>query len=89
MDELTRYADAFGVDQGRQGCWRYIFADHGHGRPGRCPGEVQWAGTYETQAGHRRRVWSCDDHLDGGRAWLERPARAAVQRAPGEHAGSR
>jgi len=75
MAELTRYADAFGVDRGRSGCWRYIYADHGHGRPGRCAGEVWWAGVYET-GGHRRRVWSCEDHLDGGQNWTRRPGRA-------------
>lgn len=48
MTELSKYADAFGVDRGRQGCWRYIYSDHGHGRPGRCPALVSWAGVYET-----------------------------------------
>jgi len=40
-----RYADAFGVDRGSAGCWRYVYADaSGAGRPGRCPGPVRWAG---------------------------------------------
>ncbi len=75
MADLTRYADAFGVDRGRLGCWRYVYSDHGHGRPGRCPAEVWWAGVYEPAEGQRRRVWSCDDHLDGGHHWRERPGR--------------
>lgn len=73
MEELTRYANAFGVELGPARCWRYIYADHGHRRPGRCPGQVQWAGMSETTDGDRRRVWSCDDHLDGGHDWFERP----------------
>lgn len=77
MNALTRYADAFGVDRGRFGCWRYIYADRGHGRPGRCPGEVWWVGVYET-GGLRRRVWSCEEHLDGGENWTRRPARATA-----------
>lgn len=76
MDELTRYADAFGVDRGRQGCWRYIYADYRHGRPGRCPGEVWWAGVYET-IGDRRRVvvrrtprrWKKLDRTSRPRRW--------------------
>jgi len=36
----ARYADAFGVDLGRWGCWRSVYADGGHGRPGRCPGQA-------------------------------------------------
>jgi len=71
---LTRYVDAFGVDQVRLGWWRYIYVDRGHGRPGRCPGEVRWARVYQTRDGDRRWVWSCDEHLDGGWDWVRRPA---------------
>jgi len=49
MDEVATYADAFGIDRGRLGYWRYIYADHGHGHPGRCPGEASWAGVRETR----------------------------------------
>lgn len=59
--ELIRYADAFGVDRGRLGCWRYVYSNHGHGRPGRCPGQVWWAGGDEPKAGERRRIWSRSD----------------------------
>ncbi len=49
MDEVTTYAAAFGIDRGRLGYWRYIYADHGHGHPGRRPGEASWAGVRETR----------------------------------------
>jgi len=75
----VRYADAFGTDRGRFGCWRYVYeattdGGGGSGRPVRCADEVQWAGWHVTQ--HQRwRVWSCDAYLDGGERWAERPGR--------------
>ncbi len=67
---VERYADAFGVDRGRDGCWRYV-PDSG-GRPQRCTGQVNWAGFVATRQ-RRWRVWSCDGHLDGGTDWTARP----------------
>jgi len=67
-----RYADAFGVDRGSAGCWRYVYADaSGPGRPGRCPGRVRWAGIYRTPE-RSWRVFACDDHPDGGVGWIDR-----------------
>jgi len=68
---VERYAVAFGVDRGRDGCWRYV-PDSG-GRPERCTGQVNWAGSFAIRQ-RRWWVWSCDEHLDGGTHWTGHPA---------------
>lgn len=68
--ELARYSDAFTVDRGRDGCWRYVYVG---GTPSRCGGAVVWAGWYRLRDGRYWRVWSCRGHLDGGERWVRRP----------------
>lgn len=72
MGEWARYSDAFSVDRGATGCWRFVYDG---GAPDTCDGAVMWAGWYSARDGRSWRVWSCDDHLDGGGAWVERPDR--------------
>jgi len=67
---VERYAVAFGVDRSWDGCWRYV-PDFG-GRPERRTGQINWAAFFATRQ-RRWRVWSCDEHLDGGTDWIARP----------------
>ncbi len=62
--KLIRHSDAFTVDRGRDGCWRYVYSG---GTPGRCTGAVVRAGWYRLRDGRYWRVWSCGGHLGAGK----------------------